>query len=183
MVIDVFDHPNADFIRLAIVDIGRDKVQIVFGGPALVKAGDFVPVALPGTRLPGRRKMRRTRFRGAVSHGMFCSSTELGWEENGPDEVAILRPTGLAPGTGLDNADWSALKADETEFHRTRRALWQQLRSTVQTPPVRQVPGGAGVHVEHVSGGGAALLGAGAGVDWLAVAHSGDGVRFDRCTS
>ncbi|HWO60319.1 MAG TPA: hypothetical protein VNO31_09825, partial [Umezawaea sp.] len=116
MVIDVFDHPNADFIRLAKVDIGLDKVRIVFGGPALVRAGDFVPVALPGTRLPGLKKMRRTKFRGEVSHGMFCSSTELGWEVDGPDEVAILRPTTLAPGTSLDDADWNVLKADETDF-------------------------------------------------------------------
>jgi len=153
-VIDVRPHPERDFVRLARVDIGPvfGKVQIVFGGPDLVVAGDFVPVALPGARLPDRKKMRVTKFRGETSHGMFCSAAELGWEPGGPDEVAILRPSDLEPGDVLHKSDWPRIKAEETADHLKAREHWQQyrygakpaaegstpdgLRETVQAPAV-----------------------------------------------
>jgi tRNA-binding EMAP/Myf-like protein len=125
-VVSVAAHPAADRIRLAVVDIGLDhKVQIVFGGFDLVMAGDFVPVAPPGARLPGRRKMRRERFRGQWSHGMFCSATELGWSDDGPDEVALLRHQNLFPGLKLDDINWQDFLIhhddEELKIRRTER--------------------------------------------------------------
>ncbi|WP_170156290.1 hypothetical protein [Umezawaea tangerina] len=128
LVVEVNIHPGGDFIRLATVDVGHNKVQIVFGGPDLVRAGDFVPVALPGTRLPGRKKIRRTKFRGKTSHGMLCSAAELGWEPDGPDEVALLKPDGLRPGTRLDNVEWPGLQADMRPGHLELRERWRRGR-------------------------------------------------------
>lgn len=105
-VLEVKDHPNADLIRLARVDLGiGEPVQIVFGGSANVHVGDLVPVAPPGSRLPGPKKMRKMRqrhYRGESSYGMLCSLAELGWNPDGPDEVALLR--NVTPGDSLDEA-------------------------------------------------------------------------------
>lgn len=113
-VVEVKPHPNADRIRLARVDLGTgDPVQIVFGGPPNVHEGDLVPVAPPGSRLPGphnMQKMRRRRYRGESSYGMLCSLAELGWNLNGPDEVALLR--NVKPGDPLDRVtatEWQSL--------------------------------------------------------------------------
>jgi phenylalanyl-tRNA synthetase beta chain len=113
-VVEVKRHPNADRIRMDWVDLGiGETVQIVFGGPPNVHAGDLVPVAPPGSRLPGpykMQKMRRRRYRGQSSHGMLCSLAELGWNPDGPDEVALLRD--VTPGDSLDKVtatDWQSL--------------------------------------------------------------------------
>lgn len=101
-VVEVAAHPNGDNIRLAQVDLGGGrKVQIVFGGPDIVRAGHLVAVAPPGSRVPSsRRKIRNERFREQESHGMLCSLTELGWALSGPDEVALLRE--VVPGSSMD---------------------------------------------------------------------------------
>jgi tRNA-binding EMAP/Myf-like protein len=102
-VIEIKSHPNGDRIWLASVDIGSsEKLQIVFGGrPGVVREGSHVPVAPPGSRLPGRKKMRTCRFRGEKSQGMLCSLVELGWVATCPDEVALLS-CALKPGDSLD---------------------------------------------------------------------------------
>lgn len=100
LVTDVQDHPNADYIKLAHVYLGDgEPVQIVFGGPPIVDEGDLVLVAPPGSRL-GCTKIRRRRYRGQLSHGMLCSLVEIGWEDDGPHQVALLR--NVAPGQSLD---------------------------------------------------------------------------------
>jgi tRNA-binding EMAP/Myf-like protein len=116
LVVAVQDHPNADIIRIARVDINAGKqLQIVFGGPPIVTPGCLVPVAPPGSRVgigSQERKMRRRTYRGTFSEGMLCSLAELGWDRNGPDEVALLKD--VAPGELIDDfADgrWRAHRA------------------------------------------------------------------------
>lgn len=105
-VVQVRDHPNAERVWVAIVDYGQEvPLQVVFGGPPFLRIGDRVPYAPPGAKLPGRKKMRRRRYRGEVSHGMFCSLAELGWDPDGPDEVVLLRGD-IEPGQSLDEGDW-----------------------------------------------------------------------------
>jgi phenylalanyl-tRNA synthetase beta chain len=110
-VVKVKRHPNADRIRLALVDLGiGEPVQIVFGGPPNVHEGDLVPVAPPGSRLPNKlHEMRRRRYRGESSYGMLCSLAELGWNPDAPDEVALLR--NVTPGDSLDKVTGTDLKS------------------------------------------------------------------------
>jgi phenylalanyl-tRNA synthetase beta chain len=116
-VIKVQPHPNAERIRLAYVDVGggRMPMQIVFGGPPIVVAGSLVAVAPPGARVCAKaKKMRRRNYRGESSYGMLCSSAELGWDPDGPDEVALL--DGVRPGTPLDDYGpdtWRSIAAGE----------------------------------------------------------------------
>jgi tRNA-binding EMAP/Myf-like protein len=99
-IVEVEDHPNADRLWLAVVDIGDRKLRIVFGGQYRCQPGDLVPVAPPGARLSTGRRMRTRTYRGQRSQGMLCSSNELGWTTDGPDAVATL--WGLTPGTPLN---------------------------------------------------------------------------------
>lgn len=89
-IVEVEDHPNADRLWLAVVDIGDRKLRIVFGGTRKVLPGDLVAVAPPGARLSTGRRMRTRRYRGRPSQGMLCSSNELGWTTTGPDAVHVL---------------------------------------------------------------------------------------------
>ena len=66
------------------------------------------------TTTEGRKKMRRRRYRGVDSWGMFCSLAELGWDPSGPDEVALLRPE-LEPGQPLDCVDWRTVVREPCE--------------------------------------------------------------------
>ena len=70
------DHPNSDHLHVCTVDVGGEApLQIVCGAPN-VAAGQLVPVALEGARLPGG-KIKRGKLRGVESQGMICSGPEL----------------------------------------------------------------------------------------------------------
>ena len=60
------DHPNSDHLHVCTVDVGGEApLQIVCGAPN-VAAGQLVPVALEGARLPGG-KIKRGKLRGVES--------------------------------------------------------------------------------------------------------------------
>lgn len=78
-LLSVVPHPDADRLFICEVDIGSEKVTIVTGATN-VHAGQVIPVALPGCRLPGGKEIGSAVFRGIASHGMLCSSDELGMD-------------------------------------------------------------------------------------------------------
>src|SRR5687768_10868352 len=81
-------HPNADKLSLCRVNDGRGERQIVCGAQNF-KAGDKVPLILPGASLPLKPgetapfAIKVGKIRGVESHGMMCSPQELGL----PDQV------------------------------------------------------------------------------------------------
>ncbi|WP_414636337.1 hypothetical protein [Actinophytocola sp.] len=104
-MVKVEDHPRADRIWLAHVDLGcgEGPVQIVFGGRPVVTAESLVAVAPPGATVATVRtvrRMRRRSYRGESSYGMLCSLDELGWAVGAPDEVAVLK--NVRAGESLD---------------------------------------------------------------------------------
>jgi phenylalanyl-tRNA synthetase beta chain len=71
-------HPDADKLSVCTVDVGQgEDVQIVCGAKN-VAAGQKVPVALVGAKLPGDLHIKRAKLRGVESQGMICSAKELG---------------------------------------------------------------------------------------------------------
>ncbi|MBQ1382931.1 MAG: phenylalanine--tRNA ligase subunit beta, partial [Solobacterium sp.] len=90
-VLEVKDHPNADALKVCIVDIGEEKpVQIVCGGSNLY-AGESVVVCKPGAEvywhgLSELVKIKETKMRGEYSYGMICGATEVYLEDLFPAE-------------------------------------------------------------------------------------------------
>lgn len=82
-------HPNADTLWLTRVDVGAGEPLEIVCGAQNIAAGQLVPVALPGSVLPGDRRIERTKIRGAVSNGMLCSARELGLGDDA-DGIRIL---------------------------------------------------------------------------------------------
>lgn len=77
-VLEAGPHPGADRLSVCRVDVGTgEPLEIVCGAPN-VAAGQRVPVALIGARLPNGVKLRKSKIRGVASHGMICSEVELG---------------------------------------------------------------------------------------------------------
>lgn len=75
-------HPNADKLSVCRVNDGQGERQIVCGADNF-KAGDKVPLIMPGATLPPKPgaepfTIKVGKIRGVESHGMMCSPQELG---------------------------------------------------------------------------------------------------------
>jgi len=80
-VLEVVQHPNADRLKLTIVDVKKDKLNIVCGAPNVVP-GQLVAVALVGAILPNSLEIKETEIRGEKSAGMICAEDELALGKN-----------------------------------------------------------------------------------------------------
>jgi phenylalanyl-tRNA synthetase beta chain len=81
-------HPNADRLRVTLVDAGDGKpVNVVCGAPN-VKPGMLAPFARVGAQLPGL-EIKLAQVRGVESHGMLCSAKELGLSEDAAGLYAL----------------------------------------------------------------------------------------------
>jgi phenylalanyl-tRNA synthetase beta chain len=80
-VIGLIQHPDADRLRVATVDVGGvEPLQIVCGAPN-VAVGMCAPTAMIGAVLPGGLTIKKSKLRGIESQGMLCSAKELGLAE------------------------------------------------------------------------------------------------------
>ena len=84
----VSKHPDADRLKIAQVDIGRDTLEIVCGA-SNVRESLKVAVALIGAKLPNGLKIKKAKVRGVESSGMLCSAQELGLEESSDGLVEL----------------------------------------------------------------------------------------------
>jgi phenylalanyl-tRNA synthetase beta chain len=90
-------HPNADKLSVCRVNDGKGERQIVCGAQNF-KAGDKVPLILPGASLPlkpGEQQpftIKVGKIRNVESHGMMCSHVELGIE---PEKIGHKAEDGL----------------------------------------------------------------------------------------
>lgn len=71
-------HPDADKLNICIVDAGQEEELQIVCGAKNVDAGQKVPVALVGAKLPGGLEIKKAKLRGVLSQGMICSAKELG---------------------------------------------------------------------------------------------------------
>lgn len=93
-------HPKSSHLKICQVHIGREELSIVCGAPN-VAAGQLVPVAPPGTTLPGGMQIAVRPILGIPSYGMICSEAELGLSEEA-DAILVLN-NGVKPGQLLRN--------------------------------------------------------------------------------
>lgn len=79
---EVKAHPNADALRICMVDCGEDEIkQIVCGGSNLY-AGEKVVVSKPGAEVYWHGeselvKIKESKLRGEPSFGMICGASEV----------------------------------------------------------------------------------------------------------
>lgn len=84
-------HPNADRLSVCQVDDGSGQTHQIVCGAKNYKAGDKVPLALPGAVLANDLKIKPSKLRGVESQGMLCSPSELGLSADS-DGLLILSP-------------------------------------------------------------------------------------------
>lgn len=65
-------HPDADKLNVCIVDVAQDEELQIVCGAKNVAAGQTVPVAMVGAKLPGL-DIKKAKLRGVLSQGMICS--------------------------------------------------------------------------------------------------------------
>ena len=100
-------HPNADRLRVCIVNTGSETVQVVCGAPN-ARTGMKGVFAPSGSYIPGTdHQLKAGEIRGEASNGMLCSERELGLsdEHDGIIDLDADAPVGapFAAYAGLDD--------------------------------------------------------------------------------
>jgi phenylalanyl-tRNA synthetase beta chain len=94
-VVKADKHPNADRLKVCIVDTGQEKVEVVCGAPNARDGmmGVFAPV---GSYIPGLQlKLKKTKIRGVQSNGMLVSEKEMGLSEEHDGIIEVSSGTQL----------------------------------------------------------------------------------------
>ncbi|KAB0267570.1 phenylalanine--tRNA ligase subunit beta [Microvirga brassicacearum] len=107
-VVSAEQHPNADRLRVCVVDTGEGApVQVVCGAPN-ARTGMKSVFAPPGTYIPGKNiTLGIGTIRGVESRGMLCSAAELELSDDHegiidlPDDAPVGQP--YAAYAGLDD--------------------------------------------------------------------------------
>ena len=127
-ILEVKAHPNADKLKVCIVDIGeKEPVQIVCGGINLYD-GEYVVVCKPGAEVVWHGegepiKIEKTKMRGEDSYGMICGANEVFLDKYFPpkDEKEIVDLKGIKcnPGDKIDEV----LELSDTIFEIDNKSL------------------------------------------------------------
>ena len=116
-VISAEQHPNADRLRVCMVDTGDGgaPVQVVCGAPN-ARAGLVSVFSAPGTYIPGKNlTLSVGTIRGVESRGMLCSAAEL---QISNDHDGIMELPADAP-VGKAYAEWAGLGDPVLEINLT----------------------------------------------------------------
>jgi phenylalanyl-tRNA synthetase beta chain len=150
-VISAEQHPNADRLRVCMVDTGNGAapVQVVCGAPN-ARAGLISVFSPPGTFIPGKNiTLSVGTIRGVESRGMLCSAAELQISE---DHDGIMELPADAP-IGKGYVEWAALgdpmfeinltpnRQDCTGVHGIARDLSAADMGKFKDPGIKQVKG------------------------------------------
>ena len=104
-VIEAKQHPNADRLKVCIVEAGQGPVQVVCGAPN-ARTGMRSVFSAVGTYIPGKKlTLAKGVIRGVESDGMLCSAAELELSE---DHERIIELPDDAP-VGVAYAQYAGL--------------------------------------------------------------------------
>src|SRR5580692_7136664 len=150
-VISAEQHPNADRLRVCMVDTGDGgaPVQVVCGAPNAC-AGLVSVFSAPGTFIPGKNiTLGVGTIRGVESRGMLCSAAEL---QISNDHDGIMELPADAP-VGKGYAEWAGLgdpvyeinltpnRQDCTGVHGIARDLSAADMGTFRDPAIKPIKG------------------------------------------
>ncbi len=103
-------HPNASKLKLALVDLGEEKLEVICGGVNL-KEKMLIAFAYPGAKIRWHGQgdwqiLQVATIRGVESKGMICSAAEIGLVDPSEPEQGIMDLSYLKtkPGTSLAQA-------------------------------------------------------------------------------
>jgi len=115
-VVDAKQHPNADRLRVCMVDVGDGKpIQVVCGAPN-ARTGMTAVFAPPGTFIPGKNiTLAVGTIRGVESRGMLISGAEI---QVSDDHDGIIDLPADAP-VGQPYAAWAGLDDPVIEINLT----------------------------------------------------------------
>jgi len=149
-VISAGKHPNADKLKLCMVDAGTGApIQVVCGAPN-AHAGMKAVFARPGVVIPVTGEVLKVgTIRGVESRGMLCSARELmlGDDHTGIIELATDAKIGepAAGALGLNDpvieVSLTPNRGDAASVYGVARDLAATSFGTLKTPPVEPVPG------------------------------------------
>ncbi|SEE53077.1 phenylalanyl-tRNA synthetase beta subunit [Rhizobiales bacterium GAS191] len=150
-VIEAKQHPNADRLRVCLVDTGKGApVQVVCGAPN-AKTGMMGVFSPPGSYIPGKKiTLGKGVIRGVESNGMLVSEAELeiSDDHDGIIELPADAPLGAsyAAYAGLDDAvieiNLTPNRPDGTSIHGIARDLAAAGIGRLKDDPIAPVPGG-----------------------------------------
>ncbi len=100
-ILELSKHPNADKLKVVLVDVGS-KLEVVCGGSNL-ELGQYVAVALVGAKVRWHGQgdlvtLEPTEIRGVKSQGMICASTEIGLGDAFPNSDRMILDLGFELG-------------------------------------------------------------------------------------
>ncbi len=109
-------HPDADRLKVCIVDTGKEKLQVICGAPNC-RAGIKAVLARPGDVMPDSGEvLKKGVIRGVESQGMLCATDELKLIDEETDGIIELPDN--AP-IGKSYAEWSGLNDPVIEINLT----------------------------------------------------------------
>src|SRR4030081_2710957 len=150
-VISAEQHPNADRLRVCMVDTGDGGAPVqVFVGAPNARAGLISVFSAPRTFIPGKKiTLGIGTIRGVESRGMLCSAAELELSE---DHDGIMELPADAP-VGAPYAQWAGLgdpvleinltpnRQDCTGVHGIARDLSAADMGKFKDPGIKQIKG------------------------------------------
>ncbi len=149
-IVSAEQHPNADRLRVCMVDFGgAAPIQVVCGAPN-ARAGLKTVFAPAGTYIPGKDiTLGVGQIRGVESHGMMCSAAELNLSED-HDGIIELSADASAGTAYVDFADLddpvidvslTPNRADCTGVRGIARDLAAAGLGTLKPETIRKIPG------------------------------------------
>src|ERR1700753_1104218 len=150
-VISAEQHPNADRLRVCMVDTGYGAApgQVVCGAPN-ARSGLVSVFSPPGTYIPGKNiTLGVGTIRGVESRGMLCSAAELQISEDhdGIIELPADAPVGkgyaerAALGDALFEINLTPNRQDCTGVHGIARDLAAADMGKLKEPAIKPVKG------------------------------------------
>lgn len=91
LVLDKTPVPDTHLNLCHVTTDGENNIQVVCGAPN-VAAGQKIPFATVGAKLPGDIKIKKAKLRGVESNGMICSAKELGID---PEQIPPEQKEGI----------------------------------------------------------------------------------------